>query len=197
MTEMQKFDKENARPVGMDTLESLAQTRGSTCPNERAVETMSNSSPRPKAREGAKANATEAGLAPGTVVMTMDGAIPVEFLNPGDRIITRRGVRKLKAIMRHTLPEGAKRIVVSAEALGGKPAKDVTLFPGQRIVVRDWRARRCGARTSPRLRSRALSMVNTSVPKQGESRSCCRSISVLLKFYMLTGLSWLRPTNPV
>ncbi|GAB5446792.1 Hint domain-containing protein [Gymnodinialimonas sp.] len=101
---------------------------------------MTKSTPRPTARAGAKTHACEAGLAPGTTVLTMDGAIPVEFLNPGDRIITRRGVRKLKAVMRHTLPEGTPRVVVSADALGGKPANEITLMPGQRVLIRDWRA---------------------------------------------------------
>jgi len=72
--------------------------------------------------------------------MTLDGAIPVEFLNPGDRVITRRGVRTLKAIVRHTLPAGTPRIVVTTDALGGKPDKPVTLMPGQRVLIRDWRA---------------------------------------------------------
>lgn len=130
----------NTRPIGDDALDSLAQTRGNKCPNERAVAPMTPSTPRQTARTGGKTNACEAGLAPGTTVLTMDGAIPVEFLNPGDRIITRRGVRKLKAIMRHNLPEGTPRIIVAADALGGKPSTDVTLMPGQRVLVRDWRA---------------------------------------------------------
>lgn len=134
--------EENPRPVDPDAVDSHAQTRGRTCPNEqRAADPMTNASPRPTARAGGNSIACEAGLAPGTIVMTLDGAIPVEFLTPGDRIITRRGVRKLKAVLRHTLPEGTPRVVVSAQALGGKPAKDVTLMPGQRILIRDWRAR--------------------------------------------------------
>ena len=83
----------------------------------------------------------EAGFAPGTLVMTLDGTIPVEFLNAGDRVITRRGVRKIKAIARQVLPAGAPRVVVSAEALGGKPAKDLILMPGQKLLIRDWRAK--------------------------------------------------------
>lgn len=132
--------EEKTRPMGRDAVDSLPQTRGNKCPNERAVAPMTIPTPRPMARAGGKTNACEAGLAPGTTVLTMDGAIPVEFLNPGDRIITRRGVRKLKAIMRHNLPEGTPRIVVSADALGGKPANEITLMPGQRVLVRDWRA---------------------------------------------------------
>ncbi len=102
---------------------------------------MTQSSPRPTARLGVKTGTCKSGFAPGTLVMTLDGAIPVEFLNPGDHIITRRGVRKLKAIMRHVLPAGTPRVLVSAQALGGKPAKDITLMPGQRVLIRDWRAK--------------------------------------------------------
>lgn len=132
--------EKNARSMGADDLNSHAQSRGIKCPNERAVDTMTNISPRPAVRAGGKTRACEAGLAPGTIVLTMDGEIPVEFLSPGDRIITRRGVRKLKAVMRHILPDGTPRVVVSSGALGGKPATEIVVMPGQRIVVRDWRA---------------------------------------------------------
>lgn len=37
-------------------------------------------------------------LAAGTIVLTMDGALPVETLAPGDRIITRAGARVLRLI---------------------------------------------------------------------------------------------------
>ena len=102
---------------------------------------MTQATPRPTAGVGGDAGTCEAGLAPGTQILTMDGAIPVEFLNPGDRIITRRGVRKLKAVMRHNLPEGTPRVRISADALGGKPSSEITLMPGQRVLVRDWRAK--------------------------------------------------------
>ncbi len=102
---------------------------------------MTDATPRPQAGVGGKSGACEAGLAPGTQVLTLDGAIPVEFLNPGDRVITRRGVRTLKAVMRHNLPEGTPRVRVSADAMGGKPSNDVILMPGQRVLVRDWRAK--------------------------------------------------------
>ena len=140
MTDTALITQENSRPMGADAVDSLTQTRGNKCPNERAVAPMTNPTPRQTARAGGKSNACEAGLAPGTTVLTMDGAIPVEFLNPGDRIITRRGVRRLKTIMRHNLPEGTPRVVLSANALGGKPSGEITLMPGQRLLVRDWRA---------------------------------------------------------
>jgi len=37
-------------------------------------------------------------LALGTIVYTLDGALPVEFLNAGDRIVTRAGSRVLRGI---------------------------------------------------------------------------------------------------
>ncbi|SDE83994.1 hypothetical protein SAMN04488117_101426 [Celeribacter baekdonensis] len=38
------------------------------------------------------------GLPMGTEVMTADGILPVEYLEPGDRIITRAGMRRLRDI---------------------------------------------------------------------------------------------------
>ena len=48
-----------------------------------------------------------AGIAPGTIIHTLDGSLPVEYLSPGDRIITRAGMRVLRAITRH---EGSLRL---------------------------------------------------------------------------------------
>ena len=83
----------------------------------------------------------EAGLAPGTQVLTLDGVIPVEFLNPGDRVLTRNGARTLQSIVRHILPEGTQRIRVASDALGGKPTGETILMPSQRVLIRDWRAK--------------------------------------------------------
>ena len=33
------------------------------------------------------------GIAAGTVVATADGYLPVDFLSPGDRVVTRHGMR--------------------------------------------------------------------------------------------------------
>ncbi len=38
------------------------------------------------------------GLPVGTVILTLEGALPVEYLEPGDRIVTRAGARVLKRI---------------------------------------------------------------------------------------------------
>lgn len=85
---------------------------------------------------------TLSGIASGTRIMTMDGEIPVEFLEPGDRIITRdSGVATLRAIEVTELTD-APMIRVTADSLGlGRPGEDVLLVPGQSILLRDWRAK--------------------------------------------------------
>ena len=37
-------------------------------------------------------------LLAGTPVLTMDGELPVEFLQPGDRVLTRSGMRRLAQV---------------------------------------------------------------------------------------------------
>lgn len=48
--------------------------------------------------DGAVAARRGSGLPEGTIVLTLDGALPVEFLCPGDRIVTRAGMRVLRDI---------------------------------------------------------------------------------------------------
>jgi hypothetical protein len=80
-----------------------------------------------------------AGLGPDTPVMTAAGERPAGDLAPGDRILTRAGMRRLTAVVRH--PAGAAAIRVSASALGhDRPGQDVILAPGQPVHLRDWRA---------------------------------------------------------
>ncbi|MEZ5913071.1 MAG: Hint domain-containing protein [Paracoccaceae bacterium] len=81
------------------------------------------------------------GLASGTAVLTLDGEIPVEFLNEGDRVVTRSGLRTLRAVHVQILCN-AQVVRVSGSALGhGRPDRDAILAPGQSILLRDWRAR--------------------------------------------------------
>ncbi len=81
-----------------------------------------------------------AGMLSGSIVLTLDGEIPVEHLLPGDRIITRdSGVAVLKSVHRHQLRTRAVRIM--AGSLGDtRPDRDVLLPEDQHILVRDWRA---------------------------------------------------------
>ena len=81
------------------------------------------------------------GLAEGTNVLTLDGALPVEYLTPGDRILTRSGVRRLKAVEMSRVTH-ARMVRISADVLGsGKPEAEVLVVASQPILIRDWRAK--------------------------------------------------------
>ena len=76
------------------------------------------------------------GIALGTVVLTLDGEIPVEHLNPGDRIITRdSGMAVLKVV--HTQEITTRPYRISADRLGpGRPDVDTIVPADQPILVR-------------------------------------------------------------
>lgn len=82
------------------------------------------------------------GIAPGTLVMTAQGARPIEALAPGDRIVTRDAgmMRLLDLRVRHLAGVRPCRIRPSALA-HDRPGSDVILAPTQRVLVRGWRAR--------------------------------------------------------
>jgi hypothetical protein len=81
------------------------------------------------------------GLFAGTTVLTLSGAMPVEYLSAGDRIITRSGARVLKAVRSTVLPT-TKLVCISASALGvEQPEEDMRVAPEQGIHIRDWRAK--------------------------------------------------------
>ena len=85
------------------------------------------------------------GLPGGTIILTMDGEMPVEFLEPGDRIITRdSGVARLVALDRLRLQ--TRRILITAGSLGDtRPESDLVLPAAQPVLLRDWRAQAlCG-----------------------------------------------------
>ncbi len=79
-------------------------------------------------------------LACGTTVLTMDGDMPVEFLSPGDRIITRdSGMARLSHISFSRRPVNA--IAIQAGSLGDtRPETDMILPIDQLVLIRDWRA---------------------------------------------------------
>ena len=80
-------------------------------------------------------------LAVGTTVLTLDGTLPVEFLNPGDRVITRNsGTARLVAMRPHRVRCDA--VAIAAGSLGNaRPDQDAVLCASQVILVRDWRAK--------------------------------------------------------
>lgn len=82
-----------------------------------------------------------AGIAAGTGICTLDGILPVEYLEPGDRVVTRSGARRLMAISvkKH---QGEGLIRVRASTLGhDRPERDLLIAEGQHVYVRDWRAK--------------------------------------------------------
>jgi hypothetical protein len=84
--------------------------------------------------------APKVGFAPGTLLLTQDGEVPVEYLSPGDRIITRdAGIVRLEHIQYHRTITHA--VLFSAGSLGHtRPDQDMILPAAQMLLIRDWRA---------------------------------------------------------
>ncbi|MFN3845976.1 MAG: Hint domain-containing protein [Paracoccaceae bacterium] len=81
------------------------------------------------------------GIAAGTTVLTLMGAMPVEFVSPGDRIITRSGARTVTAV-EIAVVNNARMIRISEGVLGkDRPEADTIVTPSQPILIRDWRAK--------------------------------------------------------
>jgi len=79
------------------------------------------------------------GIASGTVLATLDGYLPVDFLEPGNRVVTREGMRILRAIRVHRY--SGRAVTITASALGhDRPEHDLTLPADTRVLLRDWRA---------------------------------------------------------
>ena len=92
----------------------------------------------------------------GTPVLTLDGELPVEFLQPGDRVLTRSGMRRLKQIEVSVI-QNARVVTISHDTLGtDRPTADVTVSAGQEILVRDWRARAMAGSATAMIAARKL-----------------------------------------
>jgi hypothetical protein len=81
------------------------------------------------------------GLFGSSMIMTAMGERPVSSLVPGDRIITRdRGMAVLEDT--RTRRAEAQVVRIAARSLGhNRPEEDTYLPEGQRILIRDWRAK--------------------------------------------------------
>ncbi|RYI34928.1 MAG: hypothetical protein EON48_01465 [Acetobacteraceae bacterium] len=74
------------------------------------------------------------------MVRTLDGVLPVEYLTPGDRIVTRAGMRRLASISVQSR-KVVDLVRIRASTIGhDRPDQDLLLSPGQPVVIRDWRA---------------------------------------------------------
>ena len=81
------------------------------------------------------------GLAAGTTVLTLAGAVPVEFVAPGDRMITRAGARTVTGV-EISVVKNARVVRISEGVLGkDRPEADMIVAPTQPILIRDWRAK--------------------------------------------------------
>ncbi|MBA3911691.1 MAG: hypothetical protein C0524_17900 [Rhodobacter sp.] len=88
-----------------------------------------------------KPAATSLGLLAGTQVRTLDGLLPVEYLAPGDRVVTRSGAKRLQAVSVQ-LRKRVMLVRIRATTLGhDRPENDLLLASGQPVLIRDWRAR--------------------------------------------------------
>lgn len=96
------------------------------------------------------------GLIAGTTVMTLDGELPVEHLNIGDRVITRdTGMAVLRDI--RVLEVAMTPIRIKAGSLGHtRPDRDMLVAPGALIHIRDWRAEALFGKKSALVAARRL-----------------------------------------
>lgn len=83
---------------------------------------------------------TQTGLPAGTLVLTADGEIPIEYINPGDRIVTRTaGMVRVETV--HSRLARTRFVVLQPGALGqGRPGHAALLPASQPVLLRDWRA---------------------------------------------------------
>ncbi|MBA4326444.1 MAG: hypothetical protein C0426_15830 [Rhodobacter sp.] len=75
------------------------------------------------------------------MVRTLDGVLPVEYLTPGDRIVTRSGARRLTSVSVQSR-KVVDLVRIRASTIGhDRPEQDLLVSPGQPILIRDWRAK--------------------------------------------------------
>ena len=81
-----------------------------------------------------------AGICAGTTIMTLDGEMPVEHLNEGDRVITRdSGMAVLRRIVARRVK--LRPVRIKAGSLGHtRPDRDMIVTPDAELHIRDWRA---------------------------------------------------------
>ena len=83
---------------------------------------------------------SDTGICAGTLIMTLDGELPVEHLVPGDRVITRDGgICTLNDITGRRAK--VRPVIIKGGSLGhSRPGLDMTVTPATRIHISDWRA---------------------------------------------------------
>lgn len=87
----------------------------------------------------------QSGIGPGAIVLTADGELPVEWLSPGDLLITRdNGAQPLLAIVRQRAKAAEGAILPMPVVLfpgdcmtSVKPWEKLRLAPGHRVLLRN------------------------------------------------------------
>ena len=81
-----------------------------------------------------------AGIVAGSIIFTAEGEIPVEYLSPGDKVVTRdSGMVTLLDTFIHSI--SAQAVAIKAGSLGHtRPDHNVIIPAEQNILLRDWRA---------------------------------------------------------
>jgi len=80
-------------------------------------------------------------LGAGTMIATADGPVPIDWLRPGDRVLTRdNGYQTLLWVGQHTMPRRApvdtRPILLAANCFGDAlPERDVMLSPGCGVLL--------------------------------------------------------------
>lgn len=106
--------------------------------------------------ERLKRDNARTGLSAGSIVMTLEGEMPVEALAVGDRIITRdTGMAAITAIRKKDMT--CDMVAIMAGSLGHtRPDRDVMLPADQRVLIRDWRAEALTGQKQALIPARAL-----------------------------------------
>lgn len=97
------------------------------------------------------------GLALGTTILTTDGALPVEFLTPGDKVVTYdRGAMALSKITMRPVPMSElvriRPSVLQEQGFG----RDVLVSARQKVLVKGWRARAMFGKPAALIEARKL-----------------------------------------
>lgn len=89
-------------------------------------------------------NGRQSGIGPGAIVLTVDGELPVEWLSPGDMVVTRdNGAQPVLAIVRQrglttcgtVLPDPV--VLFPGDCITSvKPWEKLRLAPGHRLLLR-------------------------------------------------------------
>ncbi|WP_300516749.1 Hint domain-containing protein [Aliiroseovarius sp.] len=95
-------------------------------------------------RSTAPETTARTGLAPGTIVLTLRGEVPVENLRGGDRVITRdKGAQTLRGVTQHF----ADTTTIAAGAFGrNRPERELRVSTNQPVMIRGERTSLIAAR---------------------------------------------------